>query len=793
MLAIDFGTTRTKVAYYDPSKGRVSLANLGSGDNVAFPSLFYIGGDGQVFCGSDALDFLDSDPGGTVRRVKSRLRDRAIRVNGQTIRPVDLVTRLFATLRARAADEIPAFAGKPPTSVVLTLPAAGAGSGPVVEKIMRAAAAAAGFTDVDLVTEPEGAATAWQHEEGAGQDDVVVILDGGGGTVDWACLKRVDGALRLFPDCPPGGDDKVGGEYLDEDLFAILVSKLEAREAGDALGTVQGQANKWFSRIRGLRERFNRTGKVGTQDAMRVLGEVVSLDDCEVRGAVQDRFINQVCAGFGRYLDTVRLATGSTNPRVLLVGGTGQISGLQEALRDKCNCQPTWWQLSEFAPVIGAMWWGAERAGLPGVRGRSGVALAELPRPWPVRQATALDSASEAKAGAEKVAAQRVAAESAASDRVAERKDDRAPEAVASGAAAKIAADAAATKATADRAAAHRTIAQQVAGERAGATNAIALEAAAGDRAVAPEIAPAPGGAGRRATIAGASVLTVVGLGAVVLLGAGLVIVSVLASNRSSVVDQIGPTAGTASEPDIAPAPRASSSASPGADWESPTLGTMKWIPAGAFLMGSPITEAGRDADETQHKVTLRRGYWLMEHEVTQGEWQAITNSNPSTFKACGADCPVEQVSWDESVAFAKTASARDGVTYRLPTEAEWEYAARGGQSFRYAGGDDAAVGWLASNAGNTTHRVCTAATARNGYGLCDMSGNVSERVQDGYHPTYTGAPEDGSAWEGGSERVGRGGSWHSDLDEPRVANRNSGPPDSRRYYAGVRLVRASP
>ena len=139
MLAIDFGTTRTKVAYFDPSKARVVLANLGSGDQVAFPSLFYVGTDGQVFCGAEALDFLDSDPGGTVRRVKSRLRERAIRVNGQTLRPVDLVTKLLVGLRERAADEIPAFAGKAPTSVVLTLPAAGAGSGPVVEKIMRAA------------------------------------------------------------------------------------------------------------------------------------------------------------------------------------------------------------------------------------------------------------------------------------------------------------------------------------------------------------------------------------------------------------------------------------------------------------------------------------------------------------------------------------------------------------------------------------------------------------------------------------------------------------------------------
>ncbi len=412
MLAIDFGTSRTKVAYYDATRGRVSLAQLGNGDQVALPSLFYVNTDGQVYCGTEALDFLDSDPRGTVRRVKSRLRERAIRVNGQAVPPVDLVTKLFNSLRARAGDEIPAFAGNPPTSVILTLPAAGAGSGPVVESIMRTAAAAAGFTDVQLMTEPEGAARAWQHEEGGGADDVVVILDSGGGTADWACLKRVDGTLRLYPDCPPGGDDKVGGEYLDEDLFGLLVSKLEDRQAGDALKAVHSESNKWFSRLRGLRERFNRTGKLGAQDALRVLGEVVSLSDDEVRGAIDARFINQVCDGFGRYLDAVRRATGAASPRVLLVGGMGQVSGLKEALRDSCGCEPTWWQLSEVAPVIGAAWWGAERAGLLQQERPHQVAADGVPPAGISAEGAAVGRrAALAKAGVEKAAGERAAAE----------------------------------------------------------------------------------------------------------------------------------------------------------------------------------------------------------------------------------------------------------------------------------------------------------------------------------------------------------------------------------------------
>ncbi len=117
-----------------------------------------------------------------------------------------------------------------------------------------------------------------------------------------------------------------------------------------------------------------------------------------------------------------------------------------------------------------------------------------------------------------------------------------------------------------------------------------------------------------------------------------------------------------------------------GRDYASPSLGTMKWIPAGSFVMGSAVGVGDGD-ERPAHGVTLTRGFWLMEHEVTQGEWAAVMGSNPSFFEACGANCPVEQVSWDDAVAFAAKVSARDGVSYRLPTEAEWEYAARGGGS----------------------------------------------------------------------------------------------------------------
>lgn len=240
-------------------------------------------------------------------------------------------------------------------------------------------------------------------------------------------------------------------------------------------------------------------------------------------------------------------------------------------------------------------------------------------------------------------------------------------------------------------------------------------------------------------------------------------------------------------------------------DWSSPSLGTMKWIPAGTFIMGSPTSESGRDSDETQHRVTLTRGFLLMEHEVTQGEWQAVMGSNPSESgrlywdgqdkgpcldQGRGSSNPVYCVSWDDIQAFIQKVSARDGVQYRLPSEAQWEYAARGGQNYVYAGSNElGSVGWYDGNSGNTTHAVCQ--KQRNGYGLCDMSGNVLEWVEDLYG-AYPGDTTDYVNTSSGSYRVFRGGSWSRAPEYVRVASRDYSP-SYRSLAIGFRLARTIP
>ncbi len=241
-----------------------------------------------------------------------------------------------------------------------------------------------------------------------------------------------------------------------------------------------------------------------------------------------------------------------------------------------------------------------------------------------------------------------------------------------------------------------------------------------------------------------------------------------------------------AANPRVAALALASPTAGAGSDFASPTLGTMKWIPAGTFTMGST-----RETDETPHPVTLTKGYWLMEHEVTQGEYQAVMGKNPAGFTACAGDCPIGRVSWYDAVAFAKAASSRDGVTYRLPTEAEWEWAARGGQSLTYAGSEEVgAVAWTKENSGSTTHAVCT--KHRNGYGLCDMSGNVFEWASDWY-ATYPGAVTNPEGPVSGSHRVYRGGGWGADAEYAAVSFRYDDSPGAANNNVGVRLSRSSP
>lgn len=255
-------------------------------------------------------------------------------------------------------------------------------------------------------------------------------------------------------------------------------------------------------------------------------------------------------------------------------------------------------------------------------------------------------------------------------------------------------------------------------------------------------------------------------------------------------------------------------------DAKACTLKTIRFqacrIPAGSFKMGSPESDEGRKSGESQREVTLSRPFLMLATEVTQAQYQAVMGYNPSKFSSCG-DCPVEQVSWHEAAAFANAVSRSQGLEecfrcrgsggsmtceavshekypvckgWRLPTEAEWEYAARAGTTTaRY--GDLDKIAWYGENSGSKTHPV--GKKDANVWGLYDTLGNVWEWVYD-WHGTYpTQAAADPVGATTGTRRVLRGGSWNFNANNLRAALRGIGRSVVRYDYIGFRVVRSIP
>ena len=219
-------------------------------------------------------------------------------------------------------------------------------------------------------------------------------------------------------------------------------------------------------------------------------------------------------------------------------------------------------------------------------------------------------------------------------------------------------------------------------------------------------------------------------------------------------------------------------------------LHNMVYVDGGTFTMGA-TSEQGSDADSDEkpvHQVTLS-SFSIGRYEVTQEEWQAVMGSNPSGFK--GAKLPVERVSWEDCQEFIRKLNSMTGKHFRLPTEAEWEYAARGGnksRGYKYAGSNDlGSVAWYDGNSGSKTHDV--GQKQPNELGLYDMSGNVWEWCQDWSGSYSSGSQTNPTGPSSGSRRVGRGGSWYTYAGYCRVAIRFSYAPGYRGRDLGLRLV----
>ncbi len=219
-------------------------------------------------------------------------------------------------------------------------------------------------------------------------------------------------------------------------------------------------------------------------------------------------------------------------------------------------------------------------------------------------------------------------------------------------------------------------------------------------------------------------------------------------------------------------------------------ISNMVRVEGGTFTMGA-TSEQGSDVDSDEkpaHQVTLS-AFSIGKYEVTQEEWEAVMGSNPSRFK--GAKKPVEQVSWNDCQAFIRKLNELTERNFRLPTEAEWEFAARGGNKsigYKYAGGDNIInVAWYDGNSGDTTHDV--GQKSPNELGLYDMSGNVWEWCQDWYDSYGSNSLTNPKGASSGSSRVNRGGGWLGDASRCRVSYRSYNTPSRQGNGLGFRLA----
>jgi len=224
-------------------------------------------------------------------------------------------------------------------------------------------------------------------------------------------------------------------------------------------------------------------------------------------------------------------------------------------------------------------------------------------------------------------------------------------------------------------------------------------------------------------------------------------------------------------------------------------------IPAGNFTMGSPVNEAGRNQDEgPARQVTITKNFWMAKYEVTQLQWQTMMGAEPSHFHGDGHR-PVENVSWNDAMEFCEKLTAQEqaagrlpeGYVYRLPTEAEWEYACRAGTTTRFYTGDKDSdldeAGWYGANAEKTTHAV--GQKKPNAWGLYDMHGDVWEWCMDWYAPYAHAAIVDPAGPREGFFRVVRGGGWLRAAGASRSASRDHHIPGYRFSNVGFRVALA--
>lgn len=358
-VAIDFGTERVKLAFCMPSNGRAELLRFGGEQDRSFvPSLFYLPQGSTTILFGDAaeaqlVDAVDEfDPGQTAGfpalPVKRQLLARRIRAGDRAETPLALLSAMFCELATKLATELPGHPDPARVDLVLTLPPS---FGPSERELLVAAAKAGGFAKADadcLIEEPVAAARAWLAESG-GSADAVIVLDCGGGTVDWAYLERGTNGFSQHPSCPEGGITGLGGHDVDLGLLELV------EEKAAALGMVEiplrTMRPRLLSRLRRLKEAVSQGRAPWPIEIGR---ERLTLTREEIADVVHARFLARTVDGLRGYLSRVKAVRDSALPAVLLVGGSARLPGLKAAI-EALGVETASWDRADFATVLGAL------------------------------------------------------------------------------------------------------------------------------------------------------------------------------------------------------------------------------------------------------------------------------------------------------------------------------------------------------------------------------------------------------------------------------------------------------
>jgi len=336
------------MAYIDSKTGKPELFRIGEDDKPYIPSLFYISSDGEIFCGDDAIFLGKDDPSGLLDRpLKRSLRELIIIAgNGHKTTPKVLLQTLFGKLREKIQHH-PDFSCETETKIVFTIPAQ---YGPSDEMLIRNAAVDAGFPDdgIVFVPEPVAAAFAWFAETNI-NTEYIVVLDCGGGTLDWTCLRQSKpGNFQLIPELPPDGDIRIGGYDIDEEIFKHLISLLDAED----VGYCRVNKNTIIRQIQNLKEKYSKTNSDGV---IQLENKKIKLTAKAIEVIVKQRFINQVLSSISPFIDKVKVKLHIDIPDVLLVGGSSGFILLRHELESTGMCNPIVWERSEYATVLGGV------------------------------------------------------------------------------------------------------------------------------------------------------------------------------------------------------------------------------------------------------------------------------------------------------------------------------------------------------------------------------------------------------------------------------------------------------